>query len=305
MKKLAIFTILTAFVLTTGLLEEIRAQTKKTPNNVADSKKFEAAPLWKVYFEVTVKGEGTKAGTGGSFSAWSIDRKYSGFLLLNHKITMPKFELPPTATNMMTAEQLHQYQNQMSAMGSVRWDNLAQGDNEILRDIHVNINDKSKVVDRSPGEAGSWQQTTTDQTWFCDSHTKAVKFTHFLADTKNLTFTVNIPIYPMNQDKLIKNQGIVKYEASGNITLEPPKTIDEDLPFSKAPPPSVKGLIEGGSIIYKSPPGGLNTDFDTWEFTTLEMQPDQPLPGFPDSKNKVWIKVYFKFSKTNLDNKAG
>ncbi len=257
-------------------------------------------------FTVTIKGDGKQTNEDEDYiTEWYVDRSYSGIINLNDSISWYKPGLSD--------------QENMEAIKSHRFTAFQYLPTDINKSnwtpLNVKIFDQYRVTVLDKGEGRSFENTKILKTWkFNADMSGKIAFVRnavqLSTDSKLRTYNVFIPILAAEGNKenvsllvdTIIDRSSFGYGDAPTHEEKPVQTIL--LSIHSLGIPNVKGLIENGAIQHIPNDFLLPANFTTaWEYDSIkdfpDLQPDKPIfPGIPDSKTKVKIRVFYRFSKT-------
>ncbi len=231
--------------------------------------------IWYVDLTVTIKGNGeTINDDETTITNWSVDRTYSSAFKLNSMGKSGRFTV-------------YEYRQ-------------AKPKNEIP--MHVKIKDQHMVVIKDPGEGGSYENTTTKTIWEIDETVSIPNAMKLATDERLRSYNIFFPIQFFDMKLKSKSQTEI-YRSDFGYGDAPTHEIDSMKVRSTGAIwslPDVKYLINNQAIQQHDFlfPANFTT---AWGYDSAEdfpeLLPDKDLPGIPDSKKKVNIRVIYRFSK--------
>jgi hypothetical protein len=276
------------------------------PSDDPSVAKFKQNPVWHLFFEVTVKGEGEEAGPEKT-STWRVDRKYSiADIPLDKRAPFARPEMSPQEAMAVMADR-----SLLSWSGHFKTPRGKKFDPDLMGyPFLVKIDDSLTEVARDTGEAGAFEKTTTTTTWTFDSEApgSAIKDTNifaFEADLKKLTYNVRIRVFPDDDRRRLKVVKAVEIERSkyghGNLPMhEAPTPETKMVSVNSVLMPEVKGLFIR-DIIRHAVERPLNAIDKEFEFDSGKLNPIDPvLRGIPKSIN-VDVRVRYKIFRVVKD----
>jgi hypothetical protein len=270
--------------------EEIPAQKTKAP--------AKSAEVWYLSFEVTVKGNSSKArGERGEVTdSWYVDRTYSGVIELNLSV--------PTSVEvnkaMSPAEMISRVRS-----APLMWVHRGSDWSDTAMVIHIKIHDKKVLVLKEKGEGDTFENTTNTITWDGEGDALADNAVQLFIDKNRSLYNVTIPFQLHMADRLLKKLTNHTVERSdhgyGDEPTHEQKLDPEDIPLGTFSLPKVIALLTGGRIHHPNNlPFSLNSGSFDWD--SGDVDPDEPIfNDIPESKKGIKIHVYYLIKKASAD----
>lgn len=266
-------------------------------------------PVWYLYYEVTVAGDGSKTRAGGFRDqiTWKVLHKYSGNIELNQP--SPQLPIPPQQMALMSPAQIMAAAQKYPKGSVTSWRHkpLLPVLSSLYVPMDVLIKDEVMTFVYDPGEGITYEQTKTTETWGGDATDGVKNGFEFLINSVDKNYNISIPIKPSNQlaskipppVKNIKKEVIDRTEHGygGAPTHEEKTPTNTKVSFDSFEIPTVAGLLEN-AVVHHSANLPLDFTLDTLTFDSGLVKPTLPyLKGLPDAEKSVRVRVYYRVSR--------
>lgn len=268
-------------------------------------------PVWYLYYEVTVVGDGSKTRAGGFRDqiTWKVLHKYSGKIEFNQPI--PQLPIPPQQMALMSPAQMMAAWQKYPKGSVTSWRHKPLLPS-LFVPMEVLIKDEVMTFVYDPGEGITYEQTKTTETWEGDATDGVSNGFEFIINSVDKNYNISIPIKPLDQAttkifatkispqvKNTKKDVIDRTEHGygGAPTHEEPPATIKMISFDSFEIPTVAGLLEK-AVVHHSANLPLDFTLDTLTYDSGLVKPTLPyLKGLPDAEKNVRVRVYYRVSK--------
>lgn len=244
-------------------------------------------PPKQLSIEVTVNGGGTFECDRGLTCVWSVDRKYSGTVILDEFIKVPfnpMISETGTATSIAQAKIDANGRTNSAAAYNSKWFTNSYGIQGMWFDVNVSINDQYKVSwlhkEKKDNQDKSEIRTIT-QTWTTNKTGKGVRYIEVVLDRQIQAFKV---LFTLDSDAKMTHSKIRSWEEINELPEEEPVY---RVPF-------VEKYLQGEVIL---PMSGERLDDKTASFekTFSGLKSNEPCVGEIPATKDCTITVTYRF----------
>jgi hypothetical protein len=160
-----------------------------------------------------------------------------------------------------------------------------------LTPLHIKIDELT--IDNNVDPCGDAMKTTNRRFGEGDDFSFEAPFLQ--TDLGSLTYNVMIPLKPDGTEQKLTVTQETQEKNNGKVQTDETSRVVPFNFFFKLP--AIQILLDKAKIHHQEdrPLDAVST---TWDFDSQDMEPDEPLiKNVPDSKTKVKVRVYYKFSR--------